>query len=98
MTQATFALSAFGDEIAVNLFDQLVVLNELRIRYLELRTVWARTCSTSTTMKPARSPPCVGTPALPSAQSAAPSASRRSPSRWQGRWTNWSASCALQRW
>ncbi len=42
MTQATFALSAFGDEIAVNLFDQLVVLNELRIRYLELRTVWGK--------------------------------------------------------
>jgi sugar phosphate isomerase/epimerase len=40
MTQAQFTLSAFGDEIAVNLYDQLRVLNELNIGYLELRGVW----------------------------------------------------------
>ena len=40
MSQAQFTLSAFGDEIAVNLFDQLRVLKELNIGYLELRGVW----------------------------------------------------------
>jgi len=42
MTEATFTLSAFGDEIAVKLHDQLRVLNELRIPGLELRTVWGK--------------------------------------------------------
>jgi len=42
MSPATFTLSAFGDEIAVNLFDQLSVLNELQIDRLELRTVWGK--------------------------------------------------------
>ncbi|BAM00189.1 MULTISPECIES: sugar phosphate isomerase/epimerase family protein [Caldilinea] len=42
MTEATFTLSAFGDEIAVKLHDQLRVLNELRIPGLELRMVWGK--------------------------------------------------------
>jgi sugar phosphate isomerase/epimerase len=42
MTEATFTLSAFGDEIAVKLHDQLRVLNELRIPGLEMRTVWGK--------------------------------------------------------
>ena len=42
MNHATFSLSAFGDEIAVNLFDQLAVLKELQIGQLELRTVWGK--------------------------------------------------------
>lgn len=42
MAEATFTLSAFGDEIAVKLHDQLRVLNELRIPGLELRTVWGK--------------------------------------------------------
>lgn len=42
MSPATFSLSAFGDEIAANLFDQLTVLNELQIGQLELRTVWGK--------------------------------------------------------
>lgn len=42
MTAAQFMLSAFGDEIAVNLHDQLVVLNDLEIGYLELRGVWGK--------------------------------------------------------
>uniref|UniRef100_A0A7C1FIT9 Sugar phosphate isomerase/epimerase n=1 Tax=Caldilinea aerophila TaxID=133453 RepID=A0A7C1FIT9_9CHLR len=42
MTEATFTLSAFGDEIAVKLHDQLRVLNDLRIPGLELRTVWGK--------------------------------------------------------
>jgi sugar phosphate isomerase/epimerase len=42
MTEATFTLSAFGDEIAVKLHDQLRMLNELRIPGLELRTVWGK--------------------------------------------------------
>ena len=35
-----FILSAFGDEIDNDLDNQLKVLNELRIGYLELRSVW----------------------------------------------------------
>ena len=35
-----FILSAFGDEIDKDLDNQLKVLNELRIGYLELRSVW----------------------------------------------------------
>jgi sugar phosphate isomerase/epimerase len=42
MTEATFTLSAFGDEIAVKLHEQLDVLNSLRIGYLELRTAWGK--------------------------------------------------------
>lgn len=39
---ATFTLSAFGDEIAPALMDQLTVLRQLRIGYLELRGVWGK--------------------------------------------------------
>lgn len=39
---ATFTLSAFGDEIAPALADQLTVLRELQIGYLELRGVWGK--------------------------------------------------------
>lgn len=42
MSEATFTLSAFGDEIAVKLHDQLAVLTELGIGCLELRTVWGK--------------------------------------------------------
>lgn len=37
---ATFTISAFGDEIDVDLDRQLEVLNDLDIRYLELRNAW----------------------------------------------------------
>lgn len=40
MNGATFTLSAFGDEIADDLDEQLRVLRELRIGYLELRSAW----------------------------------------------------------
>lgn len=40
MTTAKFTISAFGDEIAADLDEQLRVLNELRIGYLELRGAW----------------------------------------------------------
>ena len=40
MTDATFTISAFGDEIAADLNEQCRVLNELRIGYLELRGAW----------------------------------------------------------
>jgi len=40
MTSATFTISAFGDEIAADLDEQLGVLNDLRIGYLELRGAW----------------------------------------------------------
>lgn len=40
MSTATFTISAFGDEIASKLADQLTVLQELQIRYLELRGAW----------------------------------------------------------
>lgn len=39
---ATFTLSAFGDEIAPALAEQLAVLQELQIGYLELRGVWGK--------------------------------------------------------
>ena len=37
---ASFTLSAFGDEIADDVDEQLKVLNDLEIGYLELRTAW----------------------------------------------------------
>jgi sugar phosphate isomerase/epimerase len=37
---ASFTLSAFGDEIADDLVEQLRLLNELEVRYLELRGAW----------------------------------------------------------
>jgi sugar phosphate isomerase/epimerase len=40
MSQAAFTLSAFGDEIAEDLEEQLSLLNELVIGYLELRAAW----------------------------------------------------------
>ena len=40
MTDATFTISAFGDEIAADLDEQLRVLNELHIGHLELRAAW----------------------------------------------------------
>ncbi|MDI9550013.1 MAG: sugar phosphate isomerase/epimerase family protein [Chloroflexota bacterium] len=39
---AEFALSAFGDEIADDLSDQLALLRKLEIGYLELRGVWGK--------------------------------------------------------
>ncbi len=42
MSEAQFTISAFGDEIAVKLHDQLSVLSDLKIGYLELRTVWGK--------------------------------------------------------
>jgi sugar phosphate isomerase/epimerase len=42
MTEARFTLSAFGDEIAVKLHDQLAVLTELKVGFLELRTAWGK--------------------------------------------------------
>ena len=42
MNSAAFTLSAFGDEIAADLDTQLALLQELRIRYLELRGMWGR--------------------------------------------------------
>lgn len=42
MTEARFTLSAFGDEIAVKLHDQLAVLAELKVGFLELRTAWGK--------------------------------------------------------
>jgi sugar phosphate isomerase/epimerase len=41
-TSASFKLSAFGDEIAADLREQLQVLRQLRIGYLELRDVWSK--------------------------------------------------------
>ncbi len=40
MASAEFTISAFGDEIAADLDEQLRVLNELGIGYLELRAAW----------------------------------------------------------
>lgn len=40
MSSATFTLSAFGDEIADDLHEQLRLLRELHIGYLELRGAW----------------------------------------------------------
>lgn len=42
MSKATFTISAFGDEIAPALADQLAVLRTLNIGYLELRGVWGK--------------------------------------------------------
>ena len=42
MSAATFTLSAFGDEIADDLQEQLHVLRELSVGYLELRGVWGK--------------------------------------------------------
>jgi sugar phosphate isomerase/epimerase len=41
-SSAAFTLSAFGDEIADDLDEQLKVLQELRVGYLELRGVWGK--------------------------------------------------------
>ena len=45
MPTAAFTLSAFGDEIADDLEEQLRVLRELRIGYLELRGAWGKNVS-----------------------------------------------------
>jgi sugar phosphate isomerase/epimerase len=42
MHEASFTISAFGDEIATDLEEQLRVLNDLRIEHLELRTAWGK--------------------------------------------------------
>ncbi len=40
MKEAAFILSAFGDEIADDLSEQLTTLNDLNIGYLDLRNAW----------------------------------------------------------
>jgi sugar phosphate isomerase/epimerase len=42
MSDARFTISAFGDEIAVDLAEQLRVMQELKIGYLELRAAWGK--------------------------------------------------------
>jgi sugar phosphate isomerase/epimerase len=42
MTTARFTLSAFGDEIADDLTEQLHLLRDLRVGYLELRGAWGQ--------------------------------------------------------
>src|SRR5512136_596395 len=42
MATATFVLSAFGDEIADDLAEQLHLLRDLRVSYLELRGAWGQ--------------------------------------------------------
>ncbi len=42
MTNSTFTISAFGDEIADDLAEQLRVLQDLEIDYLELRGAWGK--------------------------------------------------------
>lgn len=42
MSEARFIISAFGDEIAAKLHEQLAILSDLKIGYLELRTVWGK--------------------------------------------------------
>lgn len=42
MTTATFTLSAFGDEIAADLEEQVTVLGDLEVGYLELRGAWGQ--------------------------------------------------------
>ncbi|MGC9468700.1 MAG: sugar phosphate isomerase/epimerase family protein [Anaerolineae bacterium] len=42
MTDATFKISAFGDEIASDLNDQLTTLRKLDIGYLDLRGAWGK--------------------------------------------------------
>lgn len=39
---ARFSISAFGDEIADDVAEQLKVLNDLQIKYLELRGAWGK--------------------------------------------------------
>jgi sugar phosphate isomerase/epimerase len=41
-SSATFTLSAFGDEIAEDLREQLRLLRQLQVGYLELRGVWGK--------------------------------------------------------
>ena len=42
MTSATFTLSAFGDEIAEDLHEQLRLLRELHVGHLDLRGAWGK--------------------------------------------------------
>ncbi|MEZ4860564.1 MAG: TIM barrel protein [Caldilineaceae bacterium] len=42
MSNATFTISAFADEIAKDLAEQLATLRHLQIGYLELREVWGK--------------------------------------------------------
>lgn len=42
MSSATFTLSAFGDEIATDLEEQLQLLNQLGIYYLDVRKAWGK--------------------------------------------------------
>ena len=42
MTEASFILSAFGDEISADLSEQLATLNTLHVRYLDLRGAWGK--------------------------------------------------------
>jgi sugar phosphate isomerase/epimerase len=42
MSRATFTLSAFGDEVADDLQEQLQLLRQLSIGYLELRSAWGK--------------------------------------------------------
>ena len=42
MSEASFTISAFGDEIAAELGDQLRVLRDLDIHHLELRGAWGK--------------------------------------------------------
>lgn len=42
MPEAAFTLSAFGDEIAKDLSDQLMLLKELDIHHLDLRSAWGK--------------------------------------------------------
>lgn len=42
MSSATFTLSAFGDEIADDLHEQLQLLNQLEVNYLEFRAAWGK--------------------------------------------------------
>lgn len=42
MSDTAFALSAFGDEIATDLGEQLTVLENLNIHYLDLRSAWGK--------------------------------------------------------
>jgi sugar phosphate isomerase/epimerase len=41
-SSASFKLSAFGDEISADLREQLQILRQLRIGYLELRDAWSK--------------------------------------------------------
>lgn len=42
MATVSFALSAFGDEIAEDLNEQLTALREMNINYLDLRSAWGK--------------------------------------------------------